>query len=71
MCHVHAMFLGVINRPILHTWFDGKVLLERVSKEVEVTKLTAHHYFSNDVLIITKIKNSEWIQLFYGLRFLA
>ena len=60
------MFLGVVGRPIPHCCFDGKVLLERVSEDILVTKQTAHQNFSDDILINSAIKGGEWRRLFEG-----
>ena len=60
------MFLGVVTRPIPHRNFDGRILLERVSKQTTVSKLTAHTNFSDDVLINSAIKKGERKDLFQG-----
>ena len=60
------MFLSVVRRPIPHKCFDRKMLIERVSEEVVVSKLTAHQNFSNNVLVNTAIKSGESIKLFDG-----
>ena len=53
---VKSMFLGVIGRLIPHRAFTGKILLERLSKSVEVGQLTGNTSVSDDVLINYKIK---------------
>ena len=60
------MFLGVVGRPIPYRGFEGKVLHERVSEDVLVTKQTAHQNFSDDVLVNSAIKEGEWRRLFEG-----
>ena len=61
---VKCVFMGVIARPLLHRNFDGKILLERASEQVEVTRQTAHTNVTDDVLINTSLKNGEWRILF-------
>ena len=68
---VKSMFLDVIKRPILYRAFDRQVLLKQVSKEVDVTKLTAHHNFSNYLLINNTIKLGEWNNIVDGLSALS
>ena len=60
---VKAMFMGVVGRPINEKNFDGKIHLERVSKTVEVTKLTAHQNFCDDVVVNCQIKQGGWRDL--------
>ena len=55
--------MGVVGRPMKHRGFDGKILLERVSKTKYITKCTAHTNFSDDALVNTEIKNGEWKKL--------
>ena len=59
------MFLGVVGRPIPHCGFDGKVLLERVSEDIPVTKQIAHQNLSDDDLVNSAIKEG-WRHLFEG-----
>ena len=61
---VKCMFLGVVACPLPYRRFDGRILLERVSEDVVVNKLTAHTQFSDDVLINSYLKNGEWRLLF-------
>ena len=56
---IKSMFLGVVGRPIPYRGFDGKVLLERVSKDVLVIKQPAHQNFSDDILVNSAIKEGE------------
>ena len=48
--------MGITGRPIPEKNFDGRVRLERVSKTVEVKKLTSYQNFSDDVIINSEIK---------------
>ena len=41
--------MGVVICPCAHGNFDGRIMLERVSNEQVVTKLTAHTSFSDNV----------------------
>ena len=54
------MFLGIVGNPTPHHYFNGHILLERISKEVEVTKLTSYSRFSDDFLVNSSIKSGEW-----------
>ena len=63
---IKSMFLGVVTRPIPHRNFDGRILLERVSKQTTVSKLTTHTNFSDHILINSAIKKGEWKDLFQG-----
>ena len=56
--------------PLIYRNFDDKILLERVSIEVVVTKLTLHTRFSDDVLVNIAIKN-EWRMMFNQSEFLS
>ena len=58
------MFLSVIGRPRKDKGFNGKVLLERVSKTVMITKMTSHQKNSDDILINSEIKNIMWRNLY-------
>ena len=49
----------MVGRPISHRGLAGKVLLERVSKEVVVSKLIAYQNFRDDVLLNDAIKIGE------------
>ena len=53
------MFLGIVVRPIPHCYFDGYILLERLSTQVNVTKLTVNANFSDDVNVNCATKSSE------------
>ena len=56
--------MGVIARPCPHRNFDGRILLERVSKHQVTTKLSAHTKFSNDLHTCELIKAGDWKELF-------
>ena len=56
---IKSKFLGVVSRPIPHRNFDGRILIERVSVQTTVSKLTAHTNFSDDVLINSAIKRGS------------
>ena len=58
------MFLSVIGRPRKDKEFNEKVLLERVSKTVMITKMTSHQKNSDDILINSEIKNIMWRNLY-------
>ena len=58
------MFLRVVGRPIPHHHFGGKILLERLSKQFKVKKLTMHQKFTDDVIVNQDIKSGEWRILF-------
>ena len=54
------MFLGIVERLIVHRNFDSCILLECASTQVTVTKLTANTNFSDDVNVKYTIKSGEW-----------
>ena len=56
---VKAMFMGVVGRPDKYRNVDGRIHLERVSKCVEVKKLTSHQNFSDNIIINSEIKRGE------------
>ena len=58
------MFMGVVARPRPDKNFDGRIFLERVSKNTTIGKLTAHTNFSDDVLINQQLKSGEWKSLY-------
>ena len=53
---IKCIFLGVVGRLVPHCGFEGKILLERVSEEVGVSRLTSHTNFSDDVILIGQLK---------------
>ena len=58
-----AMIMGVVCRPIESKNFDGRIHLERVSKTIEVRKLTGHQKFWDDVRVNQQIKEGSWKDL--------
>ena len=60
------MFLGVIGRPRPEHNFDGKILLEMISKKSEVTQQRANQNFSDDALINSHVKDGQWKSLYVG-----
>ena len=61
---IKSMFMGVVGRPIPHREFDGKIMLERVSEEVPITRLGSHTSFTDDAIANAMIRNGEWRILF-------
>ena len=57
---IKFIFMGVVVRPRSDKIFDGRILLERVSKTHIIRKNTAHQYFSDDVIINSEIKAGKW-----------
>ena len=45
---VKSMFMGVVANPNPEKGFDGRILLERISEEVEVKKKYTHQRFTDD-----------------------
>ena len=62
---VKAIFIGCVGRPVTDRGFDGRTHIERVSKTVVVSKLTAHPKFTYDVLVNLQIKGGSWQDLHY------
>lgn len=60
---VKAMFMGVVANPIPERGFDGRIFLERISKEEVVNKKISHQRFSDDRLVNQQIKAGEWRSL--------
>ena len=56
--------MGVVARPLPHRQFDGKIMLERVSEEVPITRLGSHMNFTDDAITNSMIRNGEWRILF-------
>ena len=48
---VKAMFMGVVARPVANKNFDGKILLERVSKEEVLQRRSTNQNFSPDIIV--------------------
>ena len=57
---VKCMFMGVVGRPLPYRKFNGRIYLQRISKEKYIEKCTAHSNFSEDALINDSIKNGSW-----------
>ena len=58
------MLMGVVGRPILENFFDGRIHLERVSEAKVVKLLTAHQIFTDDVISNLQIKNRGWREIY-------
>ena len=54
------MFLGVVANAIPSKNFDGKIFLQRVSKEKAYAQTTCNQNFSNDASANGLLKNSKW-----------
>ncbi len=65
------MFLGVVACPQEQHKFDGRIMLERVSRQRKLTQSSRNQNFSDDVLVNEAIKKGEWRdELFvYGMTF--
>ena len=57
---VKSMFLGVVGRPNEEHNFDGKILLKRVSEEVEMKQNSTNQNFTDDVLVNSDLKSGGW-----------
>ena len=57
---IKFMFMGVVARTLPRYNFDGKILLEHVGEQVEVTRQTVHTNFTGGVIINASLKNDEW-----------
>jgi hypothetical protein len=58
------MFIGVIAEPDENQQFDGKILIERVSNERELTRTTSRNKFHHDRHINDALKPGEWKELY-------
>ena len=56
------MYLGVVGRPktVGGRHFNGRILMERVSRTKKVSKLTKHTRFLTDALVNHEIKLGSW-----------
>ena len=54
------MFLGVVANAFPSKNFDGKIFLQRVSKEKAYAQTTCNQNFSNDASANGLLKNSKW-----------
>ena len=57
---IKSMFMGVVGRPRPDDFFDGRILIERVSKTHVIKKKTPPQCFSDDVIINSGIKAVKW-----------
>ena len=60
---IKTMLLAVVGRPLPHRNFNGKIYMERVSKEKFVATKTAQSNFLFDAVINSEIKNGAWKDL--------
>jgi hypothetical protein len=63
---IKIMYLGVVGRPrtVNGRRFNGRILLERVSRNRKVVKRTKHSRVSTDGLINHEIKSGSWGNLY-------
>ena len=54
------MYLGVVAQPVLEFGFDGKVHLERLSKEKSLQQTKQNQNFSDVIEINTQLKQGDW-----------
>ena len=56
------MYLGVVGRPrkVDGKNFNGRIMLERVSKSSEVVGKTKHQRFTTDALANCDLKGGSW-----------
>ena len=59
---VKVMYLGIVDCPQDEENFDGRIMLERVSR-AKVLTLASQFVFTEDVYINKAIKKGEWRQL--------
>ena len=57
---VKCMFLRCVANPRPEKNFDGRIHLERISKQKKTRQMTHHLCFSEDVNINNQMKNGEW-----------
>jgi hypothetical protein len=57
---VKVMYLGVVACPQPDHTFDGRVLLERVSRRKRLARASRNHLFLVDVLVNDAIKQGDW-----------
>jgi len=60
---VKVMYLGVVSKPHDEHGFDGRILLEQVSREKTITRATKHKNFTEDVFVNESLKAGGWRQL--------
>ena len=56
--------MGCVGRPQPEKNFDGRILLEHISEQVEVQRRTAHHRFTDDYCINKAIRDGQWRSLY-------
>jgi hypothetical protein len=61
-----VMYMGVIAPPVPQKGFNGKIMIKRVSKEVEQQKGSFTHTFSDKYAITHKIQNGRWHDCYHG-----
>ena len=52
--------MGVVARPISSRHFNGKIVMERVSRMRYVTMAIVHTNFCDDALVNDAIKSGDW-----------
>lgn len=57
---VKVMYMGVVACPQLEKGFDGRVLLERVSRQKQLSRSSRNTRFSVDVHCNEEIKTGKW-----------
>jgi hypothetical protein len=58
------MYLGVVAAPRTEHWFDGRILLERVSRKKKLTRSSRNKRFSVDVHVNEEIVAGKWKERF-------
>ena len=63
---IKIMYMGVVGRPrtVGERHFDGRIMLERISKTETVKKRTKHQRFTNDAIANYELKNGKWKDLY-------
>ena len=63
---IKIMYLGVVGRPrtVGDTHFNGRIMLERISKTSQVVKKTKHQRFTTDAVANYELKNGRWKDLY-------
>ena len=65
---IKIILLGVVVRHILHHKCYGRILLEHVSTQGIVTKLTANTSFSDYMNVSCAIQAGEWNNVFTDIK---
>ena len=58
------MFLGVVAPPDVENEFDGKIMIERVSKQKETRYNQHHQSFHDEYMVNNSLKKGEWRDLY-------